>query len=237
MKPYYETPNGKLYHGNCLDIVPELEPVDLVLTDPPYRIHAKSGGGFHNKRTWLKNVHNAKIDVFEPKHFLFLLEAKKILNPFHAYIFSSKDLLEDYISWFRATGLSWELLIYAKRNPIPTKNNKYLSDKEYCFFVRTPNKCYFNNGLAFRKYKTVQNVSVTKNEHHPAEKDIGYIIDRIEISSKETDIILDPYLGSGSVGIACERLNRRWIGIEISKEYCEIAAKRIENERKQLKMF
>ena len=51
------------------------------------------------------------------------------------------------------------------------------------------------------------------------------------------NIILDPMLGSGTTAIACERLNRRWIGIEIEEKYCEIAAKRIEKENQQLKMF
>jgi len=54
---------------------------------------------------------------------------------------------------------------------------------------------------------------------------------------EETHTVLDTYLGSGTTALACEELNRRWIGIEISERYCEIAAKRIENETKQLKLF
>ena len=227
IKPYFETENGKLFCGDCLEIMPELKDnVDLCFTVPPYRIHAKSGGGLHNKRDWLKNVHNAGLDIIFKK-----------VKPFPAYIFCSKDLLKDHISWFEFAGLNWEILIYAKRNPIPTKNNKYLSDKEYCFFVRTPGKCYFNNELQFCKYKTVQNISVTKNEYHPAEKVVGYIIDRIETSTKELDTICDPFSGSGTTGIACERLNRKYILIEREEKYCEISAKRITQEISQLKMF
>ena len=55
--------------------------------------------------------------------------------------------------------------------------------------------------------------------------------------SEEKDRLLDPFLGSGTTAIACERLNRKWVGMEISEEYCEIAAKRIEQEIKQLKLF
>ena len=58
----------------------------------------------------------------------------------------------------------------------------------------------------------------------------------ITISSTVGDIILDPFLGSGTTAVACERLGRRWIGIEISKEYCDIAVKRIDLERSQLKL-
>lgn len=51
------------------------------------------------------------------------------------------------------------------------------------------------------------------------------------------ETVLDPFLGSGTTAIACERLKRKWIRIEISEEYCKIAVKRIEAERKQLKLF
>ena len=53
----------------------------------------------------------------------------------------------------------------------------------------------------------------------------------------EGQIVLDPFIGSGTTAIACEALGRKWIGIEISEKYCEIAAKRIEAEYKQRKLF
>ena len=55
--------------------------------------------------------------------------------------------------------------------------------------------------------------------------------------NKKISSVLDPFIGSGTTAIACEQLNKKWIGIEIEEKYCEIAAKRIENERKQLKLF
>ena len=52
----------------------------------------------------------------------------------------------------------------------------------------------------------------------------------IEVSSNENDIVLDPFMGSGSTGIACKRLNRNFIGIELDKNYFDISKERIENE-------
>jgi DNA modification methylase len=70
------------------------------------------------------------------------------------------------------------------------------------------------------------------------ETDLGVLYhgDCLEIMP-QLEPVVDPFLGSGTTAIACEQLNRRWIGIEISEKYCEIAAKRIERERQQLKLF
>ena len=224
--PYYETKLGKLYHGDCLDIMPYLPKVDLIVTDPPYRIDAKSGGGLYKKNDWLKNISKEKIDEFNPDKFL------NLIKPFHGYIFCSKYLINEYISFFKKEKYKWEILIYTKRSCVPTKNNKYLPDKEYCFFVRGIKECYFNNHNEFKKYKTVKFVKKTSNKYHPAEKDLDFIKDIISISSKKNQIIFDPYLGSGTTAVACEHLDRRWIGIEEKEKYCKISVQRIEEQTK-----
>ncbi len=68
-------------------------------------------------------------------------------------------------------------------------------------------------------------------------KPVQLIIQLISKYSKKGQVVLDPFLGSGTTAVACEELNRKWVGIEISEKYCEIAAKRIEAENKQLKLF
>ena len=74
------------------------------------------------------------------------------------------------------------------------------------------------------------------DRQHPAQKPVDVLI-RLASKHDEAKLILDPFVGSGTTAIACERLNRNWIGIEIEEKYCEISARRIEAERKQLKLF
>ena len=198
--------------------------IDLLLTDPPYRIHAKSGGGLHNNREWLSNVHKDGIDKFEPQ--LFLEEVYSKLKIFNAYIFCSKDLLTEYINFAKNKELNWDLLIMSKANPIPTKNNKYLSDKEYCIFMREKG-AYFNNDLKYKNYYSVKKVNVTPNKYHSAEKPLKFIDSIIKISSKEKDLILDPFIGSGTTALSCLQNNRKFIGYEKEKKYYNIALKRI----------
>jgi DNA modification methylase len=70
---------------------------------------------------------------------------------------------------------------------------------------------------------------------HPSPKPLSYMMAIIQRFTNEGDMVLDPFLGSGTTAVACERLNRRWIGIEIEEKYCETAAKRIYAESSQLK--
>ena len=71
---------------------------------------------------------------------------------------------------------------------------------------------------------------------HPNQKPAGLFVAILRGYSAKNELTLDPYLGSGTTAIACERLNRRWIGIEISKEYCDIAVDRIKKETAQFKL-
>jgi len=215
-----------IYNEDCLEGLEKLpdNSIDLLVTDPPYRIHAKSGGGLHNNREWLSNVHNDGIDKFEPKIFLEKVYPK--LKTFNAYIFCSKDLLTEYINFANNQDLNWDLLIMSKRNPIPTKNNKYLSDKEYCIFVRKKG-AYFNNDLDYSKYYSVKQVNVTPNKYHSTEKPLNFIKDLIKMSSKKGDIVLDPFIGSGTTAVACKSLERNFIGYEILEKYYNTALKRL----------
>ena len=91
-----------------------------------------------------------------------------------------------------------------------------------------------------KKYTVIKHGFIADQKEkmeHPTQKPYRLFIEILNDFSKENHTVLDPFLGSGTTVIACERLNRRWVGIEIEEKYCEISAKRIELERKQLKLF
>jgi len=248
IKPYFETENGVLYNADCLEILPQLEPVDLILTDPPY-------GVTQNKWDKLQIT----IDVFD-----MLLENNIVFtcqNP------STAILINRYLKKFKwsdvwhksqAVGflnakimplrqhedivvLSKEKMTYfpqiQKKHPADirphgkTKQSK--QSKNYGPYnnerIRTIpiNKSYPRSVVYFEN---------SQGGNHPNRKPTQLFLYLIKTYSKDIDIILDPFLGSGTTAVACERLGRRWIGIEISEQYCEISAKRIEAENKQLKI-
>ena len=128
------------------------------------------------------------------------------------------------------------MLIWNKTNPLPVYNNHYLIDKEYIIFIR-------DKGLEFRaknfEYgKTIFQYPINLRDKrkygHPTIKPLPIIERLIENSSKEGDIILDPFMGSGTTAVAAKRLNRQYIGYELNKKYCEVANQRIEEENFKL---
>jgi DNA modification methylase len=197
MTPYYETKLGKLYHGDCLEIMPQLEPVDLVLTDPPY-----------------PDYHVGKYKYDESK-ILALGE----LNCKQLIFWTSKvDFVLDYSAvhiWDKKTGCGSQYERIFERNG--EKNYKLYSH----YFINSTVAASFT-GDTFTG--------------HPSQKPKTLLFKLLQ-DSKTSGIVYDPFLGSGTTAIACERLGRKWIGIEISEKYCEIAAKRIESEASQLKLF
>ena len=216
MTPYYETELGKLYHGDCLEIMPQLEPVDLVLTDPPYGIGKKierdyCAGVAHRVKY---PVPVEKWDIIPPpKYFemVYKISANQII--FGGNFFA--EHLKNSSCW-----LVWD----------KDRKNR-MAD---CELV------YTSFDTAVRKFKYTWNGMIKEapeKRYHPTQKPVGLIMQILRKYSQETDVTLDTHIGSGTTAVACERLNRKWIGIEIEEKYCEIAAKRIENERKQRKLF
>ena len=213
MKPYYEIPNGKLYCGNCLEIMPELESVDLILTDPPYGMMFRS------------NYRKIKYSHIEGDN-IYPVEAVKLA------ISKAQNATYIFCRWDNIYQLPKpkSLLVWVKNNWSmgDLKHEHGRQWEAICFYAAA--------GHEFKKrIPDVLKGMRTGNNHHPTEKPVGLMTQIIDANICGS--VLDPFLGSGTTAIACERLNRRWIGIEISEEYCEIAAKRIENGRKQLKMF
>ena len=219
MKPYFETSLGKLYHGDCSEIMKEMEDksVDLALTDPPYGIgadqSAHKAGGSHG---WIDygatdwdNTRPSK-DKF---NLLFSLSNNQIIwggNYFTDYLYPS-------MGW-----LVWD----------KGQRDFSLADGELAWTS-------FNKALRIFTYS--QSKALRDGKRHPTQKSITVMMWCIKYADralgKNNELILDPFLGSGTTAVACEKLGRHWIGIEISEKYCEIAARRIESEAKQGKLF
>ena len=121
---------------------------------------------------------------------------------------------------------------------MPTYNNKYLSDTEYCFYAR---KCGYCNPETYTDASTLYQAPINQDDKkhykHPTIKPIQLVEKVIKNSSRYGDVIIDPFMGSGTTGVACKNLDRNFIGVELTKEYFNISVKRIAYAETQLNMF
>ena len=207
LKPYYDDGNGiVIYHGDCREILPHLEPVDLVLTDPPY------GMNFVSNHRAVKHAAIANDDALPID--LIWLAMSKAKNA--AYFFCRWDNISQMPK--PKSVLAW------------VKNNWSMGDLEHEHGRQWEACCFYpKSGHAFiKRIPDVIMADRTGNGLHPTEKP-QELLEHI-ILANVCDTILDPFMGSGTTLRAAKDLGRKAIGIEIEEKYCEIAVKRLAQE-------
>lgn len=222
----------KLYNENCLNILKTIEDntIDLIVTDPPYKVTQKGTRGTMGGMI-VKEV-NAKGKVFLHNDINikdYINELYRVLkNNSHCYLMTNHVNLQEFLNETIKAGFYFtKCLIWDKQNKIA--NQYYMNQFEYILFLRKGKAKAINNNscsdiLSIPNKKTkINNVNI-----HDTEKPVELMKILIENSSNENDLVLDPFMGSGSTGLACKMSNRSFIGIEIDEKYFNIAKERIE---------
>lgn len=220
--------------GDCLHLLRELEDhsVDLVVTDPPYEFASHGGGAFGSKK---REYHNQLEDAQITKGFNVevLNELVRVMKKINIYLWCNKNQLRMYIDYFEDLGAVTDLITWHKTNPTPTCNNKYLSDTEYLLFFREKGVQVFGTYQTKKKFYVTPTNKADKDKYkHPTIKPLDIIQNLIINSSKENDVVLDPFLGSGTTAEACVNTNRRYIGFEIEPKYYDVACLRLNEVEK-----
>jgi len=224
---------NKVYCGDCLDFLKDCPRPDLIVSDPPYEFHA-SGKGNMAKLKQMNSIKEIGTNSFNFSLIPKILSIQK--ENINAYFFTNKTLLPHYLSYAVKHHISFDILFMVKNNPLPCKNMHYVVDTEYIVFYRKGKAC-FNNHFGFNYYKKHYYINIGDNDFlHPNQKPIELIQKLIKISSSKGELVLDPFLGSGTTAVACIQLERNWVGIEKNLNYCEIANKRIDFAKEQTKL-
>ena len=177
-------------------------------------------------------VDNRSNTYFVSKGFTnqILDELVRVMKKVNIYIWCSKAQLRQIIDYFDDLGCNIDLLTWHKTNPIPTCNNTYLSDTEYCIFARESGVPIYGTTETKKKYYVTScNVFDKDKFEHPTIKPVNILSNFIINSSKENDIVLDTFAGSGSTLVAAKNLNRRYIGIELNPKWHKVAVDRLNN--------
>ena len=157
------------------------------------------------------------------------------------YLWCNKGQILPYLEYFvKERKCSFEIIVWGKKNPIPFCGTHYLVDKEYCLYFweeGAPIDIPFNRARTI--YMSNTNVADKKAYGHPTIKPLDIIKTLIENSSRKGDLVLDPFLGSGTTAVACKSLGRNYIGFEINPNYYKIAVDRMQgwNQRGEMNLF
>lgn len=228
----------ELYNDDCLKILKSMEDnsIDMIYTDPPYDIATTGGGGSINKvkklNVSLKQLDEANItkgyNIEE-----FGEEFMRVMKEPNIYIWCNKKQIPEYFNYYvNKHKCKFDIITWNKTNALPTYSNKYLSDTEYLLYFRKgKGKCFPESYEDAKTYYIAPiNHKDKKLYKHPTIKPLELVEKGIRNSSKEGMIILDPFMGSGTTGVACVKNNRKFIGIELNEEYFNIAKERIKKE-------
>jgi DNA modification methylase len=224
---------NKVICADCLEVMRQMPDkcVDLVLTDPPYLIENSKAGGKSKLAQSIQGMNNELLNGSFTNGITnnYLEEIVRVLKNINIYIFCNHKQIPQYFDFFiKKYQCNFDIIIWNKTNATPLFNNKYLTDKEYCLYFRKNGYCMPPD---YESAKTVYqepiNIVDKNNFKHPTIKPLPLISRLIKNSSKNNQIIFDPFLGSGTTAVACQDLHRNFIGIEISPKYCEIARQRL----------
>ena len=218
-----------IYNEDCIQGMKKLpdNSIDLVIIDPPYQIVAGGGGGAFgaDKRDYHKAVKTLSDGITNN----VLDELVRVLKKINIYIWCNKNQLKQYINYFEEKGCTTDLLTWHKTNPVPTCNNKYLSDTEYILYFRQGGVPMYGSYKTKKKYYVTSTNKEDKQKYkHPTIKPLSIIENLIVNSSKENDIVLDCFMGSGTTPVACVNTHRHYIGYEIDDNYFDIACQRLD---------
>ena len=122
-----------------------------------------------------------------------------------------------------------DLLVWGKTNPQPSVNNTWLPDLEYCLYFREKG-VHLNDGYELKSkwYTSAINKSDKDIFSHPTIKPLSIVKRHILHATQPSDIVLDPFMGSGTTAVACKETERQFIGFEIEPKWCKIANDRID---------
>ena len=216
--------DAELYLGDCLDVLPTLGKVDAVVTDPPYAVPTEVAQTRQITRnagdlSMIETAYRVHADAWAP---LLGTEGR-------AFVFCDGA---SYPSLFRAMygRYSLALLIWDKgRIGMGREFRKRHELLLHAWCQSTP---IFANGTGYADI--IQCDPIGQERQHPAQKPVDLICELLRVC-RET--ILDPFMGSGTTGVACAKLGRKFIGIEIEERYFQIACERIQKAYDQPDMF
>lgn len=222
---------NNIYNGDCYDLIKELKDksVDCIYTDIPYLYdhYGKTKSEIGKRIT--KQHQEQMSKIINGIDLKILDEFVRVMKKINCFIWCSRLQIPDILNYFlsQKKKVNFEILVWCKTNTMPLANNCWLSDIEYCLYFREEG-IRLNGGIKLKSkwYTSAANKEDKKLYKHPTIKPLNLVKKHIE-HAVSGGVVLDPFCGSGTTCVACKELGFDYIGMEIEKDYCEIANDRI----------
>ncbi|MCH8324307.1 MAG: site-specific DNA-methyltransferase [Thaumarchaeota archaeon] len=249
---------NKIYNSDCILGMIELPPkiIDLIITDPPFAINFKASKANYNRTASrvIKGYNEIRPEDYYDFTYSWMLESYRILKDSGSmYVFSGWNNLKDILMALDDVGfVTINHIIWKYQFGVVTKK-KFVTSHYHCLYVcKNPKKRKF---YSFSRFKKTSKTKEGRSLHYKDKEDVwdikreywtGYektptklpaeLIEKIiQYSSKKSDIILDPFLGSGQVAVISKYMGRKFLGYEIVKKYYNFAKKRLDKNVYHLK--
>lgn len=213
----------------------EDESVDLVVTDPPYNIASKNKSTIQQGRLMTTAEAWGEWDTLHPfDHEVFIMQVLsqcyRVLKPGGAlYMFTARETNGFFIRKAVQRGFTYQnQLVMAKTTQLPSwSKRQWRSAFELCFYV-SKGKVRTFNFLSQRECVNLYQYSIRhKQTKHPTEKPLAFIKKLVLINSNAGELVLDPFMGSGTTAVAAKETGRQFIGFEINPDYIKMARERL----------
>jgi len=238
--------DATLYLGDCLEILPTLpREIDLIVTDPPYGLSLIGERHVGQAGCGIRNLDFFPNDTLPDGllHVDTIFDATAKLLPHGAvYAWLGHHQFAKAVTLFHEAGWQSRFLVWNRSTPVPPPPwSGWPSGASLCLFAYRQGKRWAvhpkdmprSNVLTCDRYRHGN----TEKEDHPTQMNPLLVMEPIRCSSERDNMILDMFMGSGTTGVACAQLSRKFIGIEIEPKYFDIACERIDNAYRQQRLF
>ena len=238
---------GKIHRGDCIELMSKMptESIDLIVTSPPYNLRNSTGNGMKNgsggkwPNAQLIKGYDTNEDALPHEEYVkwqrdCLTAMMRILRPDGAIFYNHKWRVQAGL-WQDRSDIVYgfpvrQIIIWKRKGGINFNPGYFLPTYEVVYLICKPD---FKLAPKANAIGDVWDIPQADDNPHPAPFPVELAQRCIESTTGK--IVLDPFIGSGTTAIAAEICGRKWIGLEVSKDYCKLANERIEAHRRLIK--